>query len=99
MKEIYQKPFENVKKISLDVNKEILEIIDDLAKLTKTNRTVVIGAIIGKGISPFFRYLKENWEGLLTKEDLDEKKKKMVKDTLKGLKKIEITKWDPQAYK
>jgi ERCC4-related helicase len=94
MEKITQKPFENVKKISLDMNVEILDIIDDLSKLTKTNRTVIIGSLVGQGMTPFFRYLERNWNEKLKKE-VSEEKKKLAKDLLFGLKKIETKKWNP----
>jgi len=96
MEIIYKKPFKNMKKISLDMDKEILQIVDELASLTKTSRTVIIGALIGKGMSPFFKYLESTWKGILIKRDSDEKKKK-IKELLRDLKKIEVSKWDPQA--
>lgn len=99
METIYQKPFENMKKISLDVNEEFLEIIDDLVKLTKTSRTVIIGALIGKGMSPYFRYLESAWKEFLNEKKFDEKKKKLIKEVLQGLKNLEISKWDPDHYK
>lgn len=99
MEKTYKNPFDNMKKISLDVNEEILQIIDELAKLTKTSRTVVIGAIIGKGMSPYFRHLESAWKEFLNEKNLDEKKKKKVKEALQNLKKIEISKWDPNAYR
>ena len=98
MEKITQKPFENTKKISLDLNEEHLEIIDELAKLTKTNRTVVIGTLIGQGFSPFFRYLESTWKELLNNKNIDNKKKTKIQELLKDLKKIEITKWNPKAY-
>ncbi len=98
MKETSETPFKNMKKISLDLNEEILEIIDKLAKLTKTNRTVIIGALIGQGMSPYFRYLEKTWKGFLDEKKFDEKKKKLIKETLQNLKKIEINMWDPDHY-
>ena len=95
----YKNPFDNMKKISLDVNEEILEIIDELVKLTKTSRTVVMGAIIGKGMSPYFRYLESTWKGFLNEGKFDEKKKKKIKETLQSLKNLEISKWNPDYYK
>lgn len=98
MEKITQKPFEKVKKISLDMNEEILEIVDDLAGLTKTNRTVVIGSLVGQGFSPFFRYLESTWKVRLKQKNIDQEKKKKVRELLQNLRKIEITKWNPKAY-
>ena len=98
MKEIHQKPFEKVKKISLDMNEEILDIVDDLAKLTKTNRTVIIGSLVGQGFSPFFRSLENNWKNLLKDKSIGNEKEKKIKELLNNLKKIEISKWNPKAY-
>lgn len=86
-------PFGTMKKISLNMNDEILEIIDSLAEITKTNRTIVIGAILGKGISPYFRYLQESWQEHLKDKSLDEKKKKIISKALEDLKNLEKSKW------
>jgi|WetSurMetagenome_2_1015567.scaffolds.fasta_scaffold69133_2 hypothetical protein len=95
----YKNPFDNMKKISLDVNEEILKIIDELVKLTKTSRTTVIGSIIGKGLSPTFRYFEMEWQRMLNEKTFNETKKKLIKKKLQDLKKIEITMWDPDHYK
>jgi len=99
METIYKNPFGNMKKISLDIDEEILEIIDGLVKLTKTSRTAIIGGIIGKGLSPTFRYFEGVWKGLLKEKKFDEKKKKLIKESLQRLKNLEISKWDPDHYK
>lgn len=95
----YKNPFDNMKKISLDVNEEILDVIDELVKLTKSSRTTVIGGLIGKGMSPYFRYLESTWKGFLDEKKFDEKKKKLIKETLQDLKELEMNKWDPDHYK
>ena len=86
-------PFGKFKKISLNMSDEILEIIDSLAKITKTNRTVVIGAVIGKGLPPYFQYLRESWQGYLKDKSLDEKKKKVISQALMDLNNLEKNKW------
>ena len=97
MEKVIQKPFEKMKKISLDLNEEVLELIDEIANLTETNRTAVIGALIGKGMTPFFRYLEITWEGILINGNPDGRKKKKIKNLLQDLKKVEVSRWDPQA--
>ena len=94
---VYKKPFENMKKISLDMNEEILQIIDELAKLMKTSRTVIIGTLVGKGMSPFFKDLKDTWKSWVIKKETDEAKKKKIKVLLKELVNIERKYWDPKA--
>lgn len=74
------------KKISLEVNLEFLRIIDELVKLTKSNRTLVMEAIIGKGFSPFFDYLENTWKDFL--KNRPKGKKEGLEKALKDLKKI-----------
>lgn len=97
MKIKYTKPFKHMKNFSMDVNEEILEIIDELVKLTKASRSAIIGSLIGKGMSPLFRSFESAWKGLLTNKTTDENKKKKARILLQNLKKIEIDKWNLQA--
>ena len=87
MEKIVSKPFEIRKKISLDINKEFLNIIDELVKLTHSNRTLVIESLIGQGIAPLFKYWEGEWRRMLNSERYKEKKKGVQK-ILQDLKKI-----------
>jgi len=86
MKEIFN-PIKGKKKISLDINEEFLNVIDELATFTKNSRTAIIEAIIGRGIFPYFNLLENLWKDYL-KEEKNEKAKKEIKNLLKGLEKI-----------
>ena len=87
MEEIINNPFKSRKKISLDINTEFLKIIDELAKLTKSSRTLIIESLLGKGISPFFDYLDHTWKRFLG-EGRHKEKKKGLEDALRNLKRI-----------
>ncbi len=74
------------KKISFNIEIQMLELVDDLAKLTKTNRTTVLTSLVGLGISSYVKSLRESWEKL-KKSNPDKKAK--IESLLKGLSKIE----------
>jgi len=81
-------PLEEVKtkKVSFNIEVQMLELIDDLTKLLKSNRTIVFMGLIGLGIQNYMKSLKTNWEKL--KKSKPEKKAK-IDALLKGLSKIE----------
>jgi hypothetical protein len=81
----YNKFFKKKKKISFDINDRFLQIIDDLAKLTKNNRTLLINSLIGQGISPSLKMFEKTWKGYLDEGIWD---KKVIGQLLSGLKKI-----------
>lgn len=83
----YNKFFGKKKKISFDTNEHFLEIIDKLAELSSNNRTVIINALIGAGMAPFFKILETTWEGFL-KDKKYEKISKDLKKLLQDLKKL-----------
>ncbi len=88
MVELHKKPFEKKKKISIDINEEMLGTIDDLAKLTHANRSQIITSLFGSGLYPLFRQIEGSWFAMLTSSK-DDKMKKIIKDLLEGLNKIE----------
>ncbi len=75
------------KKISLNVNVALLDLIRDLAKLTKTNNTLVIESLLVKGVYPLFQTFKEGWASALVSTK-DKDKKERVQNLLNELKKI-----------
>jgi len=87
MENITNKPFKSRKKISLDLNEESLQIIDELAELSKNSRGVIMEALINKGMPPFFTFLEKTWKDYLTDKKY-EKAHKELKNLLKGLKDI-----------
>jgi hypothetical protein len=74
------------KKISFNIEIQALELVDDLSKLLKSNRTTVLMGLIGLGIPNFMNSLKENWSKL--KKSNPEKKTK-IDSLLKKLSKVE----------
>lgn len=56
------------RKISFDIDKKTLEAIDELAKLTKSPRNVVIMAALWPGVKSFTEYLKKSWTEMTNKE-------------------------------
>ena len=83
----YNKFFEKKKKISFDTNEHFLKIIDKLAKVTSNNRTVIINALIGTGMAPFFKNTEKIWEGFLNEEKY-KKIEKVLKKSIEDLKKL-----------
>jgi len=89
MKSIPQKALENQQKISLNLDEGVLKLIDDLAALTNANRTIMIEALILKGVPGLFLEMKAAWKGALVAGVADEKKKIKIEKLLKDLDKIE----------
>ena len=87
MDKLIKNPVEIRKKISLNVNLALLNLIKDLAKLTKTNNTLVIEALLAKGVSPLFQQFKHSWTAMSI-ETKDDDKKEHLKILLDELKKI-----------
>ena len=87
MEKITNKPLDTRTKISLNVNKELLKLIDEISKLTRSNRTLVVESVLVKGMSPFLDYLESTWERFLSEERYNEKKEKLG-EILQNLRKI-----------
>jgi len=96
-------PFKKKKKISLDLDEEFLEVIDELASLSKNSRTLIVESLIGQGMFPFFKYLEKTWKGLLSERKYKEHKKmeKEIENLLQGLNKIKANRvWlNPSSWK
>ena len=75
------------KKISLNVNVALLNLVKDLAKLTKTNNTLVIESLLVKGVSPLFQTFKDSWSLLLVSTK-DKDKKEHIQKLLNELENI-----------
>lgn len=86
----YNKFFEKKKKISFDTSDKFLEIMDKLVKLTYNSRTVIINALIGSGMSPFFKTMENTWKKNLKEYEGKgkEKFKKSMKKLIEDLKKL-----------
>ena len=87
MEKLINNPIDFRKKISLNINIGILDLVRDLAKLTKTNNTLVIDSLLVKGVDPLIKQFKNSWT-LLSIDTKDKKKKKHLKDILNKLKTI-----------
>ena len=87
MDKLAEKPLNSRKKISLNVNNTILDLVKDLAKLTKTNNTIIIESLLVAGISPLFKQFKTGWVTLLG-DAKDAKRKAILKTLLKKLETI-----------
>lgn len=86
--ELHKKPFEKKKKISLDIDEEFVRIIDDIAKLTHAKRSQIVISLFGVGFYPLFRQIEGPWQAMLATSQ-DEKMKKVLRELLEGLNKIE----------
>ncbi len=87
MDRLVKNPVEMRKKISLNVNFVILNLVRDLAKLTKTNNTLVIESLLVKGVSPLVKQFETTWTALL-ENTKDKEKKERLSKLLEDLKKI-----------
>ena len=66
---------------------EILSLIEDLAKLTKTNNTLIIESLLINGFSPLIKQFKTSWATLLGNTK-DKEKKETINKLLKELQRI-----------
>ena len=87
MEKLITNPINVRKKISLNVNVALLDLIRDLAKLTKTNNTLVIECLLVRGVSPLLQLFKDSWE-LTLASTKDKDKKEHIQNLLSELKKI-----------
>jgi len=87
MDKLIKNPVNVRKKISLNMNIAILDLVRDLAKLTKTNNTLVIESLLVNGVSPLFKQFKNGWT-MMSIETKDKKKKEHLKDLLNELQEI-----------
>lgn len=85
MEEIIKSPFKKRKKISLNMSVEILSLVEELAKLTKTNNTLIIESLLVNGFSPLIKQFKTSWV-TLSGNTKDKEKKEMINKLLEELK-------------
>lgn len=71
------------KKISMNIEEEKLQVVDDLAKLMKANRTIVLASIIEAGIPSFFNLMETEWKKL--SKDTKKEKKEIATELMKKL--------------
>ncbi len=87
MDNLIKKPMDFRKKISLNVNIAILNLVKDLAKLTKTNNTLVIESLLVGGVYPLIKQFKTTWT-TMSCDTKDKKKKEHLNKLLEELKRI-----------
>ena len=87
MSEQFKKIFEKngTKKISLDVNKDLLEIVDKMAKIFEMNRSQIVHSLLNFGIKEQTSMAEEMWSLWLKKEKFPNKKE-IAQKKLKDLK-------------
>lgn len=90
LKKIFEK--KGTKKISLNVNKELLEIVDDMAKVFEMNRSQIIFTLLKFGIKEQVSMTEDMWNLWLKKEKFPNKKE-IIQKKLKELKSFK-KKWD-----
>ena len=87
MDKITNSPLEFRKKISLNINTSILSLVKELAKLTKTNNTLVIESLLTSGIYPLTKQFRDTWL-TMSCTTKDKEKKDRLNKLLEELKKI-----------
>jgi len=87
MKKLIEAPLNPRKKISLNIDTTVLNLVKDLADLTSTNSTLVIDALLRNGLHPLTNQFKTSWVTLLG-DTKDEKRKKILKGLLQRLQEI-----------
>ena len=94
MSEQLRKIFEKkgTKKISLNMNKELLEIVDDMAKVFEMNRSQIIFTLLKFGVKEQVSITEDMWNLWLKKERFPNKKG-IIQKKLKELKSFK-DKWD-----
>ena len=87
MNKIIESPLNPRKKISLNINVGILNLIKDLAKLTKTNNTLIIESLLVEGVLPLLKQFKTGWT-IMAIETKDNSKKERINKLLQDLQEI-----------
>ena len=87
MDKLIKNPTEFRKKISLNINLTLLSLVKEIAKLTKTNDTLVIESLLVKGTSPFLKQMRDTWI-TMSCDTKDKSKKEHLNKLIKELKEI-----------
>lgn len=87
MKKLIEAPLSPRKKISLNIDTTVLNLVKDLADLTSTNSTLIIDALLKNGIHPLTSQFKTSWVTLLG-DARDEKRKMILEGLLHRLQEI-----------
>ena len=78
------------KKISINLDEETIDFIDEIAKSTRTTRTFVMLGALTTGIEPFLKNLETSWYAILSSGNLNEEKKKKVKEIIAVANRLRI---------
>ena len=84
------------KKVSINLDSQTLKMVDELAKILKADRTIMITNLIGHGIHPMVSYLKNTWS-LIKKENVDKEKDSNIERLLSELSDFS-KKWKTNKY-
>ena len=87
MKKLIEAPLSPRKKISLNIDTTVLNLVKDLADLTSTNSTLIIDALLRNGLHPLTSQFKISWITFLG-DAKDEKRKMILKGLLQRLQEI-----------
>ena len=79
-------------KITLNLEENTVAMVDELAEISKTNREMMICALIGKGIKELVEDMSKSWEKIAAEKN-DAKAKSLVAK-IKAFEK----KWDIQKF-
>ena len=85
--DLSKNPINLRKKISLNINASLLHFVEELAKLTKSNNTLVIESLLIRGAYPLTRQFKDSWTAILSSTK-DSKMKEVMNKLLGELKTI-----------
>ena len=72
-------------KVSLNLDKKTLNLVDDLAELSNANKTIIITALIQKGIGNYLNYLESTWVSLQNDKTVNQEK---LRNCLSNLEKV-----------
>ena len=81
------------KKISLNLDVDTLEFVDELSKLTNVTRTTTIISIIGSGMKSIVVSLETSWKKAQKQSPKPEKIEELLKKLQKFKQKWHIDKW------
>ena len=70
-------------KISLDIGKETLKIIDEFANLTENDRSAILEDLIVYSMNPYLDYTESVWKKFLNQKEY--KKNKEIEISMKNL--------------
>ncbi|MFH1972151.1 MAG: hypothetical protein ABIJ18_01595 [archaeon] len=87
MVNVEKKFLEDRKKISLNLHSDLLELVDDMSKVSKTNRTMILEAFVLKGIVGQLKYMEETWMKMKNDKSVDQTKLNQALSGLKAVKK------------